>query len=220
MSIIMTDEMEKKVTAFCQKYIVLTEVLYRDRELRDWCRRHSSCKRTDTHLALEQAVYSMAEEAYQTGFFGQVLSSKPYDAYSLAETLDGTKADLMYGIFLEIRMDYSGGDYLIPSAIAKGRLYRLMKTYLEYDARREGERGFRMEYLPQEEPTEGSRPPHTVYVLQNGDHLIKIDHEKRTAYRFDFKKKEWNEVLSLYVDYAYGNVLGEHVWIDDIYEER
>ena len=213
-----TDEMDEKVTAFCHKYIVLTELLYRDNELRKWCKNHSSHKKTESHISLEKTIYDMATEVSNIGFYGEVLSSKPYSEYSFAEALDGTKYDLMYGIFLEIRMDYSDGNYLIPESLARGRLYRLMKAYLEYESKNESERGFRMEYLTLEETGEAVKKPDTVYLLSHGGVLIKIDRKKKTAYRFDLNKKEWIEIKSLYYDYAYGEPLGKEVWIDDVYK--
>jgi hypothetical protein len=217
-SIPFTGEMDEKVTAFCQKYIVLAEVLYRDKELRQWCMNHSSYRSTEMHSALENTIFSMASEIGNIGFYGQVLSSKDYGKYALVEALDGTKADLMYGIFLEIRLDYSDGNYLIPQALAKGRLYRLMKAYLEYDAKEEGARGFQQEFFPIEEFTDDIRNRRIVYIRNDVGYLWKIDKEKHTGYRFDPDKKEWNEIRTLYIEYEYGELQGREVWIDDVFK--
>lgn len=70
-------------------------------------------------------------EAYALGL-PTVLSWKPYDAYKFESALVGTEEDLIYGICLEIRMDYANNSSLINDAFASGRLYRLMSAFLSY----------------------------------------------------------------------------------------
>ena len=75
------------------------------------------------------------KEAYTLGFLPKVLAWKPGSAYSLGSALCGTKADLLYGICMEIRADYGCNGSLIYNAIAKGNLYRLMSAWLHYENR-------------------------------------------------------------------------------------
>ena len=103
----LTADIETAVTAFCNKYVVLMEVLYRDKELNQWCRNYSAYKENTTHRALEELIYNgFMKEAYTLGFLPKVLAWKPGSAYSLESALCGTKADLLYGICMEIRADY------------------------------------------------------------------------------------------------------------------
>ena len=126
-----TNEIREAVTAFCQRYIVLLEVLYRDKELNEWCRNYSAYKRNTEHCELEKIIYNeFMREAYNEGFLAKVLRGRPYSAYTLEAALEGTEEDLIYGICSEIRMDYGYNGSLINDAIANGSLYRLMRAYL------------------------------------------------------------------------------------------
>lgn len=130
----LTADIETAVTAFCNKYVVLMEVLYRDKELNQWCRNYSAYKENTTHRALEELIYNgFMKEAYTLGFLPKVLAWKPGSAYSLRSALCGTKADLLYGICMEIRADYGCNGALIYHAIASGSLYYLMNTLLHYE---------------------------------------------------------------------------------------
>ena len=130
----LTADIETTVTAFCNKYVVLMEVLYRDKELNQWCRNYSAYKENTTHRALEELIYNgFMKEAYTLGFLPKVLAWKPGSAYSLGSALCGTKADLLYGICMEIRADYGCNGALIYHAIASGSLYYLMNTLLHYE---------------------------------------------------------------------------------------
>ncbi|MGM9522184.1 MAG: ADP-ribosylglycohydrolase family protein [Oscillospiraceae bacterium] len=126
-----TADMEAAMTAFCSKYIVLMKVLYQDKELNQWCRNYSAYRENTTHRELEKMIYEgFVKEAYALGFMPEVLAWKPYSAYSLESALTGTKADLIHGIFVEIRSDYGSNGSLISHAIADGNLYRLMSAWL------------------------------------------------------------------------------------------
>lgn len=130
----LTADIETAVTAFCNKYVVLMEVLYRDKELNQWCRDYSAYKENTTHRALEELIYNgFMKEAYTLGFLPKVLAWKPGSAYSLRSALCGTKADLLYGICMEIRADYGCNGALIYHSIASGSLYYLMNTLLYYE---------------------------------------------------------------------------------------
>lgn len=112
------------------------EVLYRDEELNQWCRNYSAYKKKTTHRALEKLIYDgFMEEAYALGFMPKVLAWKSYSAYSLESALNGTKEDLIHGIFVEIRSDYGCNGSLIRHAIAEGKMYRLMSAWLHYENR-------------------------------------------------------------------------------------
>lgn len=110
------------------------EVLYRDKELNQWCRNYSAYKENTTHCALKELIYNgFMKEAYTLGFLPKVLAWEPGSAYSLGSALCGTKADLLYGICMEIRADYGCNGELIYHSIASGSLYYLMNTLLHYE---------------------------------------------------------------------------------------
>lgn len=133
---LITADMEKAVTAFCNKYVVLMEALYRDQELNQWCRKYSVYTENTTHRELEKLIYDgFMKEAYGLGFLPKVLAWKRDSVYSLKSALNGTKADLLYGICMEIRSDYGSNGSLINCAIAEGNLYRLMNAWLHYENR-------------------------------------------------------------------------------------
>lgn len=116
----------------CNKYVVLLEVLYRDKELNQWCRDYSAYHRNTEYCEIKRAIYDgFMHEAYALGL-PKVLSWKPYDTYRFETTLTGTAEDLIYGICLEIRMDYASNGSLINDAIASGRLFHLIKALLSY----------------------------------------------------------------------------------------
>lgn len=125
-----TTDMETAITAFCSKYIVLMEVLYRDKELNQWCRNYSAYRKNTTHCELEKLIYDgFMQEAYALGFMPKILAWK-HVYTGLESALAGTKSDLIYGIFAEIRSDYDCNGSLISHAIAEGNLYHLMRAYL------------------------------------------------------------------------------------------
>lgn len=129
---LVTPEIRDAMTAFCRKYIVLMELLYTDKELNRWCRSYSAYEETTAHRELERIIYDhFLQEAYGLEFMPKVLQWQPYDAFSLEAALRGTAADLIYGIFLEIRADHWANGSLIERAIGDGNLYRLMKAYLD-----------------------------------------------------------------------------------------
>lgn len=130
----LTPDMEAAVTGFCSKYVVLMEILYRDKELNQWCRNYSAYRENTTHCELEKLIYDgFMKEAYALAFMPKILAWKPYSAYSLKAALNGTKADLIHGIFVEIRSDYGSNGSLISHAIASGSLYYLMDALLHYE---------------------------------------------------------------------------------------
>ena len=54
------------------------EVLYRDKELNQWCRNYSAYKENTAHRALEELIYNgFMKEAYTLGFLPKVLAWKP-----------------------------------------------------------------------------------------------------------------------------------------------
>ena len=113
------------------------EVLYRDKELNQWCCNYSAYKRNTEHCELEKTIYDgFMREAYKLDFMPEVLSWKPAYAYTLEAALSGTEEDLIHGICVEIRSDYGCNGSLIYRAIADGNLYRLMSAYLSRSTRR------------------------------------------------------------------------------------
>lgn len=139
-----TKEIKDAMTGFCNKYVVLMEILYRDKELNQWCRNYSAYERNTQHCELEKAIYDgFMHEAYALGFMPEVLAWKPYSAYQLESALAGTEEDLIHGICLEIRSDYGSNGSLIRRAIAEGNLYRLMRAYLSYNLKPE----YTLEYI-------------------------------------------------------------------------
>ena len=126
-----TKEIKEAMAKFCSKYLVLMELLLKDKELNKWCRNYSAYVKNTEHLELERIIYdSFVKDAYQLPFMAEVLSRKEYSPYTLESALSGTEADLIHGIFVEIRSDYGSNGRLINRAIAEGNLYGLMKVYL------------------------------------------------------------------------------------------
>lgn len=74
-------------------------------------------------------------EVYTLGFMPEVLSWKPGVPYVLETALNGTEADIIHGICMEIHSDYGNNGSLISDAIANGNLYRLMDAFLSYTQR-------------------------------------------------------------------------------------
>ena len=127
----LTADTEAALTAFCQKYVVLLQVLFEDKELNQWCRDYSAYKTITSHTGLTRMIYDrLMKEAYTPELMPKVLSQRAYSAYSIEAALVGAKFDLAFGICLEIRYDYASNGSLINNSIAEGRLYRLMSTYL------------------------------------------------------------------------------------------
>lgn len=126
-----TPEIREAVTGLCRKYIVLMEALYKDKELNQWCRNYSAYKGNTQHCGLEKIIYDgFMKEAYKLGFMPEVLSWNPGVPYNPNKALNGSEADIIYGICMEIRSDYGNNGSLIHSAIANGNLYRLMDAFL------------------------------------------------------------------------------------------
>ena len=127
----MRPELEKKLESFCHKYIVLMELLYTEPELNRWCSEYSAYQKNEAYTKLERMLYDgFMREAYALDFMPEILASKPYGSYSEEAALAGNKFDIAYGICMEIRGDYASNGSLIYSAIAKGKLYRLMQAFL------------------------------------------------------------------------------------------
>lgn len=136
------------MTEFCNKYIILLEALYKDKELNRWCCNYSAYKKNTEHRELERMIYDgFMNEAYKLSFMTEILSWKPYSAYTLEAALSGTEADLIRGICLEIRSDYVSNGSLISRAIAGGNLYRLMSAFLSYDQKPQ----YTLEYIKEQE---------------------------------------------------------------------
>lgn len=132
-SSLVTKDIKDAMTKFCSKYVVLMEVLYRDKELNQWCRNYSAYRRNTIHCELEKTIYDgFMKEAYNLGFMPEVMSWKPGSAYSVDTALNGTEADMIHGICSEIRGDYGCNGSLIYHSIANGNLYRLMNAFLFY----------------------------------------------------------------------------------------
>lgn len=126
-----TEEIRDAMTRFCNKYIVLMEVLYKDKELNQWCRNYSAYTKNTQHCELEKTIYDIfMKEAYALGFMPKILSQKASSAYSMEVAINGTEADILHGICMEIHSDYGYNGALISHAIASGNLYRLMHTFL------------------------------------------------------------------------------------------
>ena len=109
------------------------ELLYKDPELNRWCKSYSAYQKNESHneshTEIEKLIYgSFTEEAYS--FLPAILNQRDYAAYRFEKAVVGTKFDVAFGICLEIRSDRAGSGSLIYSAVADGRLYRLMAAYL------------------------------------------------------------------------------------------
>lgn len=128
----MSQEIKDTVTKFCNKYIVLMEALYRDKELNQWCKNYSKYTINTEHCELERMIYDgFMKEAYALNIVSpEIIAHKPGYDYRLESALAGTKEDLIWAIAIEIRMDYGCNGSLVYSAIADGNLYRLMRAYL------------------------------------------------------------------------------------------
>lgn len=173
-----TKEIKQAMLELCNKYVVLLEVLYRDKELNQWCRDYSAYHRITEHCEIKKAIYDgFMREAYALGL-PKVLAWKPYDTYRFEATLAGTAEDLIYGICLEIRMDYASNGSLINDAIANGRLFRLIKALLSYSAKPR----YTLDYIMAREGFPKERVPgafHARYDQSMGKwHLrIQLDNE-------------------------------------------
>lgn len=60
-------------------------------------------------------------------------------------------------------------------------------------------------------------PSHYKYFLLTSGLLIKLDNEELTAYRFNEKLRCWNDDSVLFIEYEYGNLMGELIDFDDSY---
>ncbi len=166
-----TKEIREAMTKFCDKYLVLMEVLFRDKELNQWCCKYSAYRRNTEHCELEKTIYDgFMREAYKLGFMPEVLSWKPYSAYSLEAALSGTEVDLLHGICLEIRSDYGSNGSLISHAIAEGNLYRLMSAFLSYNQKPQ----YTLEYIKEQGDRTEERVPGACHVRY--DQFIKKWH--------------------------------------------
>lgn len=156
-----TKEIKEVMTKFCNKYVVLMEVLYRDKELNQWCRNYSAYRRNTEHCELEKIIYDgFMHEAYELGFMPEILSRKANSVYTLESALNGTNADLMHGICAEIRSDYGCNGSLVYSAIANGNLYRLMSAYLSYMQNPQ----YTLEYIMEQKCRSEERVPGACHI--------------------------------------------------------
>lgn len=156
-----TKEIKDAMTKFCSKYVVLMEVLYRDKELNQWCRNYSAYRKNTMHCELEKTIYNgFMKEAYNLGFMSEVMSWKPGSAYSLDSALNGTEADMIHCIFSEIRGDYGCNGSLIHNSIANGKLYRLMSAFLSYVQKPQ----YTLEYIKKKECLSEERVPGACQV--------------------------------------------------------
>lgn len=143
-----TKEIREAMTGFCEKYLILMEVLFRDKELNRWCRNYSVYRENTEHCELRKTIYDgFMREAYELGFMPEVLSWKPYSEYTLEAALNGTEIDLFYGICCEIRSDYVHNGSLVSHAIAEGNLYRLMGAFLSCARKPQ----YTLEYIKEQE---------------------------------------------------------------------
>jgi len=185
---VVTADMEAAMSAFCSKYVVLMEVLYRDKELNQWCRNYSAYERSTEHCEVEKIIYeNFIKEAYALEFMPEVLAWRQNSAYSLEAALSGMKADLLYGICMEIRSDYGSNGSLIYRAIADGNLYRLMDAWLHY----EDGRRYTLEYIMEQERRAGEQSQEAFIVRHD-----KSMHKWRLQIPLD-QKREW--FLSVFV---------------------
>lgn len=182
-----TTVIKDAMTAFCNKYIVLMEVLYRDKELNQWCRNYSAYRENTAHCEVEKTIYDGFMHDAALGFMPEVLSWKAGSAYILESALNGTEADLIHGIFAEIRSDYGNNGSLIYHAIADGNLYRLMSAYLSYAS---GLR-YTLDYIRAQEDHSGERCPGACSVMQD-----QSMHQWRLQIQLD-KEQLW--FLSIFV---------------------
>lgn len=124
-----TKKIPETMTGFCKKYIVSMEALYTARELNQWCCSYSAGTKNTEHREPEKMLYhGFMQEAYGLGIMPEVLSRKPSSAYSLRAVSKGAETDLLYGICMEIRRDYSCPGFLIHAAMGQGHLYRICRS--------------------------------------------------------------------------------------------
>ena len=129
---VISEKMESAIKRFCARYITLMDVLYHDRELNAWCRQYSAQEENTVHKALEQIIYGrFMPEAYDIGLIPTVLSCRGGSPYFPDLLAGGSKFDLLYALAAEIRADYHDNGSLIHSAIADGRLFRVMECLLK-----------------------------------------------------------------------------------------
>ena len=153
---LVTTEMRDAMAQFCNKYVVLMELLYRDQALNQWCHNYSNYRKTMDHIEIEKMIHTgFLKDAYQLRFFSEALSWKPYSAYSLKAALQGTETDLIHGICWEIRSDYIHNGSLISHAIANGNLYRLMQAFLSYKSPTQ----YNLEYIKQQTNRPDTKTP-------------------------------------------------------------
>lgn len=135
---LLTPEIEAVFKKFSEKYIVLMEVLYKDKELNEWCRNYSAYREVTAHQELREIIYGVfMKEAYASDLMSTVTAWGPECGENNFEKLiASTKADLVYGICSAIRMDYGSNGALIYESIGKGYLYQLMYNLLHYEERK------------------------------------------------------------------------------------
>lgn len=119
-----SQELRERMIKFCNKYIVLMELLYKDKELNEWCRNYSAYTPNEKHHKLESIIYNeFMHEAYST-FMSR------YRAEKNESESEHTEAGIIRAMTTAIRFDYWCNGGLINSSIASGQLYRLMEKYL------------------------------------------------------------------------------------------
>ncbi len=180
-----TTAIKDTMTAFCSKYVVLMEVLYRDKELNQWCHNYSTYREITEHSEIDKIIYNEFMHDDAIGIMPEVLSWKP--DYNLEAALNGTEADLIHGIFAEIRSDYGNNGSLIYHAIADGNLYRLMSAYLSCVS---GPR-YTLDYIRAQEDHSVERCPGACSVMQD-----QSMHQWRLKIQLD-KERFW--FLSIFV---------------------
>lgn len=128
---VLDPELEQTIEAFCRKYIVLVELLYLDAELNNWCHKYSAYLENTVHIGLREIIYdTFMKEAYYLDFMPRIMQMVKHEPCPLEKLIAESKLHIAYGIAMEIRSDYHSNGSLIDSSLAQGRLYRLMRAYL------------------------------------------------------------------------------------------
>lgn len=123
-------DVNEAMTEFCKKYINLMKEMYKNPELRKWCKDYSAYRAVTTHRDLEKLIYDeFMKEVCELPFFVQYLNKADYGR-DYVKRMNGSKSELIIGLFVEIRGDYGSNGSLINYSIAEGRIYRLMEAYL------------------------------------------------------------------------------------------
>ncbi len=123
-------EMDAQIRAYCQKYLMLLELLYEDFELNQWCREYSAYQEILSHKYMHDIIYEkFMKEAYNLPQMPEFMALDMNHSKHLAPA-EGSREAIFASICKEIRMDYGSNGYLIHRALAEGTILRLMKAYL------------------------------------------------------------------------------------------